>query len=403
MGSHSNFKQEKCWSCAFYTGKQRISRFLTPSIMSEDYGTCTCAKCPKNGQKVRESDWCNKWQIHGLVSQLKSEEIAKKQEAQARAESARASQEIERQQRELEREREYECREIERERRKLEEERQKLEYERWYSSLTLEERKAEDDRKAEEARQAKIAEEKRRREIEEEYERREQERIQREAIEKERKKKRTKGLLIAFGSVVGVIAIVIASVSISNAIKANQTEKAYKQSDTYKLIDYIDKNGSNNYISFVVDREEGCKATFVLEYQKAGWTDNWSEKRDFRAYTILTPRTEDHYKETIGFCFFNLDGSDNGSNYLNGNGACFTGKTTYGTNSVVITQYQQTSYNKSKDEISYAHCYWNYDNWNNTYNEYRDEWTERSFKACDLTNLAVEILFKDATGHDFWR
>lgn len=118
--------------------------------------------------------------------------------------------------------------------------------------------------------------------------------------------------------------------------------------------------------------------------------DEYNGTRDFRVYCQLTARSEDHYKNTIGFCFFNLNGRENEQGkYTNGKNACYSSYATYGSSSYVFTQYKMVSYSNTSNSLSYGWTYDYYDNWNNSYNEYLNEWTERGFKACGLANILV--------------
>lgn len=390
MSTNSNFKKDKCWSCEFYCGKREYKKgaFLGDSVYTDGRGTCSNKRSDKNGREVSEDGWCSRYQKWGVLQSALAVEAQKR-------ESERIEAEQRREMRRIQEENDRREREMERERRRLEDERKRLEYERWYDSLSPEERAAED---------ARIEEEKRR-EAERiaELRRKEEERRAEEArLAKIRKAKAKKGLIIG-GIIAAVITVVIvSSVCIANAVKKKNAADAFANSDTGKLVALIQKeNNGKNEFYFYVDRDEGCRANFGFEYKKNGWVDEYGRTRDFRVYCQFTPRAEDHYKETTGFCFFSLDGADDSKpSYLNGKGACFNSYTKYGTSSNVFTQYQNVTYSGS---LSHGGQYYRYESWNNTYNDYVNEWTERGFKACDLVNTLINQYCVTAFGSSFWK
>ena len=379
MSVNSNFKKNKCWSCEYYCGKREYKRgaFLGDSVYTDGKGTCSNTRSEKSGRDVYEDGWCSRYQKWGVLQSALAIEEQKRESQRIEYEQRREKQHIQDENNRRERE-------MEREKIRLEEERKRIEYERWYKTLSLEEKAAEDSR-IEKARS--------------EYEQRKTEEAQ---VAKKRKAKIKKGLVISGIAIVAVTIIIVSSVLISNAVKNKKAADAFEKSDTGKLIALIRKeNGGKDQFYFSVDRDEGCKADFGFEYKKNGWTDEYSNTRDFRVYCKLTARAEDHYKETTGFCFFSLDGSDDTktSNYK-GKGACFNSYTTYGTSSHVFTQYQSVTYSESLNKASQ---YYRYDNWNSTYDSYISEWTERGFLACNLANTLINQYCKTAFGSSFWK
>lgn len=389
MSTNSNFKKNKCWSCEFYCGKREYKRnfFLGDSVYTDGRGTCSNKRSEKSGKEVYEDGWCSRYQKWGVLQSaiaIKEQKLASQRiEAEQRQEMQRVQDENER------------CeREIENERRRLEQEREQLEYERWYSTLSPEDREAED---------ARIIEEKRRTQERIEEVRRSIENRKQEAIKAAKiRKAKTKKTFIIVGIVVASLTVVITSTTlIANAISKN----AFANSDTGKLIALIRKetNGKDDFY-FSIYRDEGCTATFGFEYKKNGWIDEYNYTRDFRVYCQLTARSEDHYTKTTGFCFFSLDGSDDKkTSHHNGKGACFTSYTIYGEDSYVLTQYQSVSYSNSSNKINYGGTYYRYENWNSSYNNYRNEWTERGFVACNLVNILVNQYCTNAFGSIFWK
>ena len=400
MSTNSNFKKDKCWSCEFYCGKREYKHglFLGDSVYTDSRGTCSNKRSDKNGREVNEDGWCSRYQKWGVLQSALAVEAQKRESERIEAEQRREMQRIQA-------ENDRREREMERERIRLEEERKRLEYERWYASLSSEERAKEDARIAEEKRREAERLEEARRKAEAERIENEKRRAEAERLRKVRNKKIKKGLIIGGISLAAIIAIIIASVSISNAVKAKKAEETFQNSDTGKLIALIQKetNGKNEFY-FSVNRDEGCTANFGFEYKKSGWVDEYNRTRDFRVYCQLTARSEDHYKDTIGFCFFNLDGTENEQGkYTNGKNACYNSYATYGSSSHVFTQYQMVSYSNTSNSLSYGGTYYFYDNWNNTYNEYLNEWVERGFKACDLVNILINQYCVTAFGTSFWK
>ena len=179
MSTNSNFKQNKCWSCEFFSGNREYKKgWFGDSVETSDWGVCTNQKnfLHKN-QKVQSSSWCScyqKWSV--LQSAIAMQEQKKEQEQAERGQR----QAFERQERENQRQQE----ELRAERIRLEAERKRLEYERWYNSLSEEEREQEDERKEQERLKAEELRKKR----EEEYKRQEEQVKTNENIAKQKTK-----------------------------------------------------------------------------------------------------------------------------------------------------------------------------------------------------------------------
>lgn len=148
MGNHSNYKEEKCWSCAFFCGERKENRGLFGnSVETSSNGTCSCKRCSKYNSTVNENDrGCSKYQKWGVLDSSLAEEEKRKLYKEQRKINQNIIYDQRRQEEELQRQKE----ELERQTRELERERERLEYERWYSSLSPKEQKAEDARKQEE-------------------------------------------------------------------------------------------------------------------------------------------------------------------------------------------------------------------------------------------------------------
>lgn len=77
---HSDFKQQKCWSCKYFMGKREYKKgiFGGESICTEDKGFCVSNK----NKVVFERGWCNKYEKWDFLDslQLKKELELEKQE-----------------------------------------------------------------------------------------------------------------------------------------------------------------------------------------------------------------------------------------------------------------------------------------------------------------------------------
>ena len=148
MGNHYNYKEEKCWSCAFFCGVRKENKgFLGNSVETSSSGTCSCNRSSKYNCKVYDNDrGCFKYQRWGVLDASLAEQERKRLNKEQQKANEKLINNQRRQQDELRRQQE----ELERQTRELERERERLEYERWYSSLSPEEQKAEDIRKEEE-------------------------------------------------------------------------------------------------------------------------------------------------------------------------------------------------------------------------------------------------------------
>lgn len=189
MSTNSNFKQDKCWSCEFFSGNREYKKgWFGDSVETADWGICTNQKnfLDKN-QKVQSSGWCSCYQKWGVLQSAIAMQEQKKAQEQAEREQRQA---FERQERENQRQQE----ELRAERFRLEAERKRLEYERWYNSLSEEERKQEDERKEQE----RLKAEELRKQREEEYKRQEEQRKIKEIAAKRKNKYILIGTSIAF-------------------------------------------------------------------------------------------------------------------------------------------------------------------------------------------------------------
>lgn len=144
--------------------------FQSECVETEGKGLCTNKRSSDNGKNVRDENSCGRYQKWGVLrSAIAREEMQKQQEYQAKQQrdfeynQQRQKDEIRRERKELEREIE-----------KLNEARKALEHERWYSSLSVEERKKYDEEQARLKAEEKVRLQEKR--IEAEYKKREDER-----------------------------------------------------------------------------------------------------------------------------------------------------------------------------------------------------------------------------------
>lgn len=382
MSTNSNFKQNKCWSCEFFSGKREYKKgWFGDSVETDDLGTCTNQKnyLHKN-QKVLSSGWCSCYQKWGVLQSAIAMQEQKKAQEQAGREQRQA---FERQERENQRQQE----ELWAERFRLEAERKRLEYERWYNSLSEEERKQEDERKEQE----RLKAEELRKQREEEYKRQEE---QRRIKESERKRK-----IKQFGFVGAAIAIIIAIIIACVSIGANcSKQQAFSNSNTGKFLSYLNENLNFNNDKFYIstEREDGSTFYYWLEYKKNGWVDNYGRTCDFRAIGRLSPRESEHFEQMDSFFFFNLQGSDNADSFHDKGYPNFCSRTFYNSKSV-LSQFQSVKFNITTNLPEYGGVYYEYDSgFSNS--EHLDEWTSRSWLACELAYKGTNSLFQSALG-----
>lgn len=410
MSYHSNNRQEKCWSCEFFSGERKYKDgFLGASTQTSTNGTCSCKRSSHFNKSVSEGGWCSKYQKWGVIASA----IAKKENDELLRKQKEENQRYEREMQEEQRRAERERRELERERLALEQERKRLEYERWYASLSPDEKAREDLRIQEEKmREAREAEERRIR--------REQEEKEREAqrlIDEENDKKRKKKNLIIILSLIGVVILLIIGISvgtsISKSIKEKQAQEAFNNSSTGLLTSYLANKPTykNGAYSEYADIEGRGRIVMTIEYKKSGFVDNYDQTCDFRVTTTLLPKEGEKYTEIYGFFFFNLDGSDNRDSfgtwkdslgYVHESYPNYCARAKYGNGSVLI-QYQNVKYDSSTGQPKEGGCYYNYTNWDKTYSDCIDEWTESGWKACLSSYIYANELVKEATGHNIYK
>lgn len=380
MSINSNFKQNKCWSCEFFSGNREYKKgWFSDCVQTSEWGICTNKKSyMHNNQKVQDSNCCSYYQKWTALQSAIVIQEQKKAQEQAEREQRQA---FERQERENQRQQEA----LRAERLRLEEERKKLEYEKWYNSLTSEEKQKEDDRLEAE----RIKAEELRRQREEERRREEEKRKIKEA---ERKRKIKK-----FSIIGSIVALVVAAIIIGISIGSNVSKKQeFENSNTGKFLSYLNENldFNNNQLYLMVNRDDGSTFYYWLEYKKNGWSDNYGRTCDFRVMGRLSPRESEHFEQMDSFFFFNLQGSDNVDSFHDKGYPNFCSRTFYDSRSV-LSQFQFITFNSTTHLPEYGGVNYQYDSGFNS-TEYMDEWTSRSWTACELAYKGTNSLFQSA-------
>lgn len=79
MSYHSNFRQDKCWSCEFFSGQREYKHgLLGNSVHTSDKGICKCDRSNQRDKPVYEHEWCSRYQKWGVLQST----LAKKQAEQ---------------------------------------------------------------------------------------------------------------------------------------------------------------------------------------------------------------------------------------------------------------------------------------------------------------------------------
>ena len=79
MSYHSNFRQDKCWSCEFFSGQREYKHgLLGDSVHTSDKGICKCDRSNQRDKPVYEHGCCSRYQKWGVLQST----LAKKQAEQ---------------------------------------------------------------------------------------------------------------------------------------------------------------------------------------------------------------------------------------------------------------------------------------------------------------------------------
>ena len=89
MSYHSNFRQDKCWSCEFFSGQREYKHgLLGDSVHTSDKGICKCDRSKQRDKPVYEHGWCSRYQKWGVLQST----LAQKQAEQEISEMQRRAQ-----------------------------------------------------------------------------------------------------------------------------------------------------------------------------------------------------------------------------------------------------------------------------------------------------------------------
>lgn len=137
MGNHSNYKEEKCWSCAFFCGNRKESKsfLFGDCVETSSSGKCLCEKSSYYNKSVFDEYRCSSYQRWAGIDAL----IFKQEKAKLLKEQKKESERIQREQDAL-REREWELNWQKSAEERREKERAKRE--QFLDTLTKEEREA---------------------------------------------------------------------------------------------------------------------------------------------------------------------------------------------------------------------------------------------------------------------
>ncbi len=425
MHPHSDLKRKNCYTCEYYCAHRELRNSFSSTTLYVDYqGTCSNRMSSSNGKQVNDENWCSYHKTWDAVQKQLNLEEEKKKLERLKEEQKREAEKIAKENERIRKEQEeqirklkyeqnkeaeriaYEARKLQQEQearlREIEREKERLEYERWYSSLTPNERRKEDERIAEKKRQEE-------KEIQEW-----KARIEAQAEARRQRHKKLIPVYIAGGAVTGLTVFTILNVLFVGAlaivliptISSTVKTAKFNNSDTGKVLKSIrNDSGGKDAIYFTVNNTDGTKASMALEYKKGGFVDGFGLKRDFRAICQLTPREEDHFVTTTGYVFFSLSGTSEKSEerYLNGAGACYASNASYGYVSEVFTQYRFVTYDSSTTKLNYLDYDDIYTNWDWQYSDYSNEWKDRGFLACGMANNLVNQYCVSALNSPFWK
>ena len=88
MSYHSNFRQDKCWSCEFFSGQREYKHgLLGNSVHTSDKGICKCDRSNQRDKPVYEHEWCSRYQKWGVLQSTLAQKQAEQEilEMQQRA------------------------------------------------------------------------------------------------------------------------------------------------------------------------------------------------------------------------------------------------------------------------------------------------------------------------------
>ena len=100
MSSNFSLDKQKCWSCEYFQGAREVKEGLLSgvSIKTSDTGICGCARSREKGKRIRENDWCAKYQRWSAIQAILDTEAQKKEAERVKREQRRIQERLARQQ-----------------------------------------------------------------------------------------------------------------------------------------------------------------------------------------------------------------------------------------------------------------------------------------------------------------
>ena len=80
MSYHSNFRQDKCWSCEFFSGQRECNHgLLGNSVHTSDKGICKCDRSNQRDKPVYKHEWCSRYQKWGVLQSTLAQKQAEQE------------------------------------------------------------------------------------------------------------------------------------------------------------------------------------------------------------------------------------------------------------------------------------------------------------------------------------
>ena len=92
MSYHSNFRQDKCWSCEFFSGQREYKHgLLGDSVRTSDKGICKCDRSNQRDKPVYEHGWCSRYQKWGVLQSTLAQKHAEQEISEMQQRAQRTS------------------------------------------------------------------------------------------------------------------------------------------------------------------------------------------------------------------------------------------------------------------------------------------------------------------------
>ena len=92
MSYHSNFRQDKCWSCEFFSGQREYKHgLLGDSVHTSDKGICKCDRSKQRDKPVYEHEWCSRYQKWGVLQSTLAQKKAEQEISEMQRRAQRTS------------------------------------------------------------------------------------------------------------------------------------------------------------------------------------------------------------------------------------------------------------------------------------------------------------------------